>query len=125
MIINFTSSDSTVNSYFTLCDNQSWTISVNQIVLTFPRVTKSCIYEVITNLICRTDGNESRVLFYIFLAKGTNHFTYQPTQNQVYKLRLHSFSESVFILRSSDTQQEILIKNGAFSFNLKPDAGIL
>ena len=125
MIINFTSSESTVNSYLNLCDNQSWNISVKQVVLNFSRVPKSCIYEVITNLICRTDGNESRVLFYIFLQKGTNHFTYQPTQNLEYKLRLHSFSESVFILRSSDTQQEILINNGAFSFNLKSDAGIL
>ena len=64
-------------------------------------IRESGIYSFETDLIQR-EQNYHRVLFYIFLEKGTKQFTYTPTLRAEYKLRLHDVSTADFDLLCVD-----------------------
>ena len=128
MIINFTinEQETKISKYALPDEHKSWLLSIKQVILMFKPIEQTGIYEIISGFITRTDGNPARVLFYMFLEKGANHLSFQPTQTLNYKFRLHSISASDIILRLSGTQHKTSdIISGAFTFDYLENARIL
>ena len=124
MIVHYTFNESSCESNSTVFihDTEPKEISVKQCNLLFDRVPSAGFYNINWNGICRSNGNESRTLFTVYLSKGTNHLSYEPTQSLVYKLRHQSYCSTTFSLHSVQTAQKISVLSGHFSFDLLENA---
>ena len=124
MIVHYTFNESSCESNSTvfIYDTEPKEISVKQCNLLFDRIPSAGFYNINWNGICRSNGNESRTLFTVYLSKGTNHLSYEPTQSLVYKLRHQSYCSTTFSLHSVQTAQKISVLSGHFSFDLLENA---
>ena len=124
MIVHYTFNENSCESNSTVFihDTESKAISVKQCNLLFDRIPSAGFYNINWNGICRSNGNESRTLFTVYLSKGTNHLSYEPTQSLVYKLRHQSYCSTTFSLHSVETAQKISVLSGHFSFDLLENA---
>ena len=119
---NFNENSSELNPLFNIHDTEPKTISVKQCNLLFDRIPSAGFYNINWNGICRSNGNESQTLFTLYLSKGTNHLSYEPTQSLVYKLRHQSYCNTTFSLHSIETAKIITVFSGHFSFDLQENA---
>ena len=99
-------------------ENTFWTCTLISFICRLEtKITESGIYCIETDLITR-ECNQHRILFYIYLNRGTNHFTYAPTLSAEYKLRLHDVSTAVFELSRIDKRSINLLEFSA-TFDIK------
>ena len=119
---NFNESSCELNSTVFIHNPEPREISVKQCNLLFDRIPNAGFYNINWNGICRSNGNESQTLFTVYLSKGTNHLSYEPTQSLVYKLRHQSYCNTTFLLHSIETARKITVLSGHFSFDLLENA---
>lgn len=81
------------------------------------------VYEILSDLICRENGNPNRALGYIFISGGTSSVFFEPTHKLAYKLRVLEINSSELIFRSVKTHEKIIFSHIAVQFEVTESYG--
>jgi len=105
-------------------DNKLWQLSVINFIGKFKKnLDESGIYFLSSSIIQRDDGNLHRIMFYMFLKKGTNQLDYAPNHPLVYKLRQFYIDGIEFYLTSVKTGKIYHLSELACSLEIKESNG--